>query len=646
MPSSSNSSMRKALHIILFSVILGFLLYQIPQVNRFFKTQLFYAETTVDTYVGTPTITTGGTTTPLLPSSFNYNPLGNVGSTLYATETGYSYSDPSSGSYTCEPTNNPCLECRGIVSSTLPVFTETTGFFIGQVYYQAPNGQKFFAGSFDNSTGCLKVAPGIGTNLNTIFDDSGACIAYEPDSNGCYGTLFSSASSTNSTSPANYALPVLYPEPVDYQPTISYAPPAEPVPTDTSTIGTTTTSTTGGIMIGTTSTTDTTGTTVIDGGPSTFIEDGTTGSGTTGSGTTGSGTTGSGTTGSTTTTPTETMPVECIDTGNKDFDYGAVASANPQWNIPWGTEEAPHFVSHSQFYSVRIGPTVDAPEYVAADYESTDQDGLELAKSTNARVVLNDIYNVRNRYGTIVVGRWEKLEGFYDFRVLAAVQVSKSSFIFQPDGVYVNFETVATDMHEGWLTVLYFDAEGEVTEGVPGSNQFAINGMPNFGFTLDQVKQWNGTNPDLDRIIYGAAREAFDVSRAPGEVEDYLYCDRGLNGFRYYLPNDPQYAADCGVEELPPPPIDVCFNTPTTGTPSVNVVCNFNNVQSFVCPTVPGTGGVGTTGTTTTTAPIDNRPVATIIEDLLTQYRNTAQPNAETRLRIIHQYLRAVLPQL
>lgn len=622
--------MRKALHIILFSVILGFLLYQIPQVNRFFKTQLFYAETTVDTYVGTPMITTGGTTTPLLPSSFNYNPLGNVGSTLYATETGYSYSAPTSGTYI----------------ETVPT---PAGFPSGFTYIASGNGQIAYLESFDIAQAhepyCSYAHLHAPAGTTVIFDIYGEQIGPDPDPGGCgYGIYMDGA--TTPSSPTSYPLPVLYPEPVDYQPTISYAPPAEPVPTDTSTIGTTTTSTTGGIMIGTTSTTDTTGTTVIDGGPSTFIEDGTTGSGTTGSGTTGAGTTGSGTTGSTTTGTSGTMPVECIDTGNKDFDYGAVASANPQWNIPWGTEEAPHFVSHSQFYSVRIGPSVDAPEYVAADYESTDQDGLELAKSTNARVVLNDIYNVRNRYGTIVVGRWEKLEGFYDFRVLAAVQVSKSSFIFQPDGVYVNFETVATDMHEGWLTVLYFDAEGEVTEGVPGSNQFAINGMPNFGFTLDQVKQWNGTNPDLDRIIYGAAREAFDVSRAPGEVEDYLYCDRGPNGFRYYLPNDPQYAADCGVEELPPPPIDVCFNTPTTGTPSVNVVCNFNNVQSFVCPTVPGTGGVGTTGTTTTTAPIDNRPVAAIIEDLLTQYRNTAQPNAETRLRIIHQYLRAVLPQL
>jgi hypothetical protein len=200
-------------------------------------------------------------------------------------------------------------------------------------------------------------------------------------------------------------------------------------------------------------------------------------------------------------------------------------------------------------------------------------------------------------------------------------------------------------MHEGWLTVLYFDAEGEVTPGVPGSNQFAISGMPNFGFTLDQVRQWNGTNPSLDQIIYGGVREAFDVSRVPGEVEDYLYCDRGPSGFRYYRPGDPQYSADCGAPPPPPLTTDICVNTPTTGTPTVNVVCNFNNVQSFVCPTVPGTGGVGTTSTTTT-APIDNRPVATIIEDLLTQYHNSTQKNAETRLRIIHQYLRAVLPQL
>lgn len=624
--------MRKAFHIIVFIAILGFLLYLVPPINQALKSQLFYAET-VDTYVGAPVISTGST--PLLPSTFNYNPLGNLNSpTLYNSAA----SNPSSATFI----------------ETVPT---PAGFPNGFTYIVLASGQIAYLDSFNivpaHQPYCAYQhlhAPG----GSAVFDINGQAIGPDPDPSGCGYGIYTGGSTSTTTTP--YTPPILYPAPTDYQPTISYSPPVETIPS-TPTTGTTTTSTTGGIMIGTpptdtvggtgtVSTTSTTGTTMIDGGPSTFIEEGTTGSGTTASETTGSGTTGSGTTGSTTTSTGGAMPVECIDTGNKNFDYGAVASSNPQWNLPWGTVEAPHFVSHSQFYSVRIGPSVDAPEYMASDTQTSDQDGLDFSMSNNTRVVLNDIYNVRNDYGTIVVGRWEKGTASYSFKVLAAVQVSASSLIFQPDGVYVNFETSGADMHDGWLTVLYFDAEGSVDPNVPGSNQFGINGMPNFGFTLAQLKQWDGTNPDLDRIIYGGVRDPFDVSRAPGEVEDYLYCDRGATGFRYYRPGDPQYSADCGAP--PPAPIaDVCVNTPTTGTPTVNVVCNFNNVQNFVCPTGGGTGSTGTTGTTgTTTAPIDNRPVATIIQDLLTQYRGNSQNNAETRLRIIHQYLRAVLPQL
>src|SRR5690606_13668855 len=126
--------------------------------------------------------------------------------------------------------------------------------------------------------------------------------------------------------------------------------------------------------------------------------DGSTGSSTTGTtGTTGStgtdttGTTGAGTTGSSTgggvgaTPPPEEEITYCPEPEVKQFDYGA-AGLRETTNIHLTAETAPHSVSHTEFYAVRIGDTVDAPEYGRYDKATTigsagqtvdtDQDGL------------------------------------------------------------------------------------------------------------------------------------------------------------------------------------------------------------------------------------------------------------------------------
>jgi len=315
----------------------------------------------------------------------------------------------------------------------------------------------------------------------------------------------------------------------------------------------------------------------------------------------------------------------------KQFDYGATAFSNPQLNLPWDTDDAPHFVSDSRFPSLRIGPSVDAPEYLANDAAAGDQDGLDFVLSDASRVVLNQIHNERGKYGTIIVGKWEKLEKVYEFTVLSAVQVSEEEFktpsIFQEQGVVIPFEK-NVQMKEGWLTILYFDAEGANNAG-----------KPNFGFTLDQIKgtviipEWDGTSPGLDRIIYGSVREAFDVSRVPGEVEDYLYCDRGPIGFRYYKPNDPQYALDCGEKAAEKPEQD-------------QIICDFSNIKTFVCDTIQQTADPQVSDPNVTTTQ-DTRPVMTIIEERVSQY--SADPNkntSEARLRMIHDYLKTFLPNL
>ncbi|MGE3278489.1 MAG: hypothetical protein AB7J40_01645 [Candidatus Altimarinota bacterium] len=349
-----------------------------------------------------------------------------------------------------------------------------------------------------------------------------------------------------------------------------------------------------------------------------------------------------------------TCPVE----ENKQFDYGAFASIDPRWNLPWGTIEAPHFASHTQFFSVKIGPSVDAPEYVAEDASAADQDALVIDLSTKGKIVLSEIYNLREDYGTIIVGRWEKKAGFYEFKVLNAVRITQATpAMYQSYGFEIFFDAdpltgLAPEMKEGWLTVMYFDAEGDVDPNVPGSHQFAIDGKPNYGFTLAEIKgigglpQWNGTNPDLDRIIYRRVLDPFDPSRVAGEVEDYLYCDKGPNGFRYYRPNDPQYLIDCGVPEVPVP--EIILNTPGTDPlPPINVICNFNNVQNFICN--PNGGSTTTTGTGTgtgTVTPTNNQPITTILEQLLTTYQGNTTNTAETRLELIHDYLYTLLPQL
>jgi len=365
-------------------------------------------------------------------------------------------------------------------------------------------------------------------------------------------------------------------------------------------------------------------------------------------------------------TVTETVAAECPPPEElecpepepvKQYDFGAFASRDPRWNLPWSTTEAPHFVSHSQFASVKIGPTVDAPEYVADDASASDQDGLIINLSGKNKIVLSQISNVRGDYGTIIVGRWEKKSEFYEFKVLAAERITQApASMFQADGVHISFKPdpltgTIPDMKEGWLTVMVIDAEGDVDPNVPGSGQFAIDGKPNYGFTLEQITgngsnipMWDGRNPTLDQIIYHQILQPFDASRAPGEVEDYLYCDKGPTGFRYYRPNDPQYLVDCSIPEAPVP--EIILNTPTTSEhPPINVICNFNNVQNFVCDQDSGSGS-GTIVDTGTVTPTDDRPITTILEELLTNYQTGQENTAETRLELIHDYLYTLLPQL
>jgi hypothetical protein len=320
----------------------------------------------------------------------------------------------------------------------------------------------------------------------------------------------------------------------------------------------------------------------------------------------------------------------------KQFEYGATGYANPHLNIPWDTDEAPHFSSDDQFPSLRIGPTVDAPEFLANDADTSDQDGLDFVASDTSKVVLNQIHNERGKYGTIVIGKWEKLESSYQFSLLTAVQVSAEEFktpsIFQATGVHIPFDAGTASMREGWLSILYFDAEGANTAG-----------KPNFGFTLDQIKgtatvpSWDGTNSGLDQIIYGGIREPFDISRVPGEVEDYRYCDRGPTGFRYYRPNDPQYALDCGGEFLPS----------TAECPAGDpTVCDFSNIKNFVCDTVQQTSPADPSNPTITST-ADTRPVITIIEEMITQHTANPQKNTpEARLRTMYDYLGTLLPSL
>lgn len=198
----------------------------------------------------------------------------------------------------------------------------------------------------------------------------------------------------------------------------------------------------------------------------------------------------------------------------------------------------------------------------------------------------------------------------------------------------------STFENEGWLRLIYVNAHPEL-----GDQDYDIR----FGFDIDELQSWDGTHSGLMEIFYGfQLQDAFDPSIPPGEIEDYQYivdCDGNV---KFFPPNafawDYTSTGDknCG-DQIPP---DV--NYPTTNNLPVTVVCNFNNVQDIVCnPPSGGSTGGTTGGGTTGGGGTNNQSLIDQIEDLMTNYQLDPNRNTpETRLRIIHEFLRVTLPSL
>lgn len=379
------------------------------------------------------------------------------------------------------------------------------------------------------------------------------------------------------------------------------------------------------------------------GGDGTTGGDGTDGTNTTATTTTTGGAVGAGNLGGVGVAPPPTDDFYCPVDAEKDFDFGAAHYGVPTHVV----DDGPHLVNGSESFEwlTWLGSGVDAGETGCCDDDiAIDQDGLLLGQSNrfNLFVETNHLLTpvpgipVTSELGILIVVRYERkgLPHQMEYEFITAEFINESGI--QDIGI----PDPSTFENEGWLRLIYVNAHPEL-----GDQDYDIR----FGFDIDELQSWDGTHSGLMEIFYGfQLQDAFDPSIPPGEIEDYQYivdCDGNV---KFFPPNafawDYTSTGDknCG-DQIPP---DV--NYPTTNNLPVTVVCNFNNVQDIVCnPPSGGSTGGTTGGGTTGGGGTNNQSLIDQIEDLMTNYQLDPNRNTpETRLRIIHEFLRVTLPSL